>query len=99
MNARLPINKKQKARIREEVAAEYKRQGDDISRRIFKLFCVALNRRCGFGKERINRLLDFVNQLGVDREHDEVFWYHIDKIVIDQMGVEFERENYEVMDR
>jgi hypothetical protein len=30
---------------------------------------------------------------------DEVFWAHIDRVVIDQMGIEFEREDYELMDR
>ena len=44
-------------------------------------------------------MIQEVQSLCVKSQEDEVFWSHIDKIVIDQIGVEFERENYELMDK
>lgn len=97
MKARLPINRKTQDRIREEVANEYKKQGEELHRRNFKLICVALNEKFGFGKVRLTRLIDAVEELGKEREDDEVFWYHIDRY-LNKMGMDFEKENYEVMD-
>ena len=97
MKARVPINRKQQDRIREEVAKEYKRQGEEMSRRIFKLFCVALNDKFGFGEVRLKKLIDAVNELGKERDEDEVFWSHIDRY-LKKINMQFEEENYEVMD-
>lgn len=99
MKARLPISNKMKSQVRQEVAKEYERQGQDATRRIFKLFCIALNEKYGFGKQRLLSILQEVECLSVESQQDEVFWTHIDRVVIDQMGIEFEREDYELMDR
>lgn len=99
MKARLPINRKDKDRIREEVALEYDRQGQAMTRRVFKLFCVALNQQYGFGKDRLSRLLRRVNYLSDEAQRDEVFWTHIDTLLIEQMGMDFPREDYGVMDK
>lgn len=99
MKARLPINNKLKTKVRQEVAKEYERKGQEATRRIFKLFCIALNEKYGFGKQRLLSVLQEVECLSVESQQDEVFWTHIDRVVIDQMGIEFEREDYELMDR
>lgn len=99
MKARLPINSKLKQQVRREVAKEYERQGQEATRRIFKLFCIALNEKYGFGKNRLLSTLQEVERLSVESQQDEVFWTHVDKVVIDQLGVNFEKENYELMDR
>ena len=99
MRARLPINKKIKNKVKEEVAMEYERQGADATRRLFKLFCVSLNKKYGFGKIRISKVLQEVEELSLESKKDEAFWTHTDKVVIDQIGIDFEKENYEVIDR
>lgn len=99
MKARLPISNKLKSKVREEIAKEYEKQGNDATRRIFKLFCVSLNKKCGIGKKRLLSVLEEVDTLSIESKRDEVFWSHIDRIVIDQIGINFERENYSVMDR
>ena len=68
-------------------------------RRYYKLVAIALNNKFGFGKKRILEVFDKISELSKQREQDEVFWAHMDKIVINQIGLEFERENYEYLDK
>ena len=100
MKARIPgrVTRRQEGVIREKVRDEYQRQGQEMSRRIFKLFCVSLNKEFGFGKWRLSRLLNEVSVLSNEKQHDEVFWSHIDKVLIEQIGIEFPREDYNKMD-
>jgi hypothetical protein len=97
MKARIGIDKKTKQKISQEVKAEYGRQGRELSRRHIKLFCVALNEEFGFGKKRLLRLIQRYGDLGAERKEDEIFWSHIDRY-IEQIGLDFPREDYEVMD-
>ncbi len=99
MKARLPISNKLKQQVRQEVAREYERQGQSAARRTFKLMCAVYNELYGHGKGRCMRAVSRISELSEKRKDDEVFWTHIDKVVIDQMGIEFEREDYELMDR
>ena len=96
MKVRIPkISKEQKA----ELQKEFKAQSNDLTRRLFKIFCCALHEEFSFGKERCERLILKVEQLASEHDTDEVFWYHIDREIIDYMGLKFSRENYEQMDR
>jgi hypothetical protein len=99
MNAMLPLNNKTKRKVRQEVAKEYERQGQESVRRIYKLMCAVYNELYGHGKIRCGRAIARIGELSNKHKDDEVFWAHIDRVVIDQMGIEFERENYELMDR
>ena len=98
MKARRSIDKKYQERIRNEVEAEFQKQSKDMANRFFKLFCVCLNQEFGFGKYRLSRVLQAVNNLSAEREQDEIFWSHIDRIVIEQIGLDFVKEDYDRMD-
>ena len=97
MKARVSIDKKTRQRINDEVKAEFDRQGQELSRRHIKLFCVALNEEFGFGKDRLLRLIQKYGDLGAERKDDEVFWTHIDRH-LESIGLDFPKEDYEVMD-
>ncbi len=99
MKARIPVqlNKKQKAAIREAVADEIRKQGEDSIRRVYKLICISLNDGFGFGAVRLLRLIDRISTLSAKHNNDEVFWEHVDKR-IEQMGIPFEPEDYELME-
>lgn len=99
MRARLPISNKMKSKVRQEVAKEYERQGQASARRMFKLMCAVYNELYGHGKGRCTRSIMRISELSAKHKDDEVFWAHIDRVVIDQMGMAFEREDYELMDR
>ena len=100
MKARIPMQftNKQKAAIREGVAAELRKQGQDNIRRIFKLLCATLHEEEGYGKVKCSRIIGRIGKLAKEHEHDEVFWYHIDALM-EQMGMAFEREDYDKVDR
>lgn len=97
MKARTKLNNKIQKQIKEEVKAEYDKQGQELSRRHIKLICVALNEHFGFGKDRLLKLVQAYGDLGAERKDDEIFWYHIDRH-LEQIGLDFPREDYEVMD-
>ena len=97
MKARVSSDKKTKQRINAEVKAEFDRQGQDLSRRHIKLFCVALNEEFGFGKDRLLRLIQKYGDLSAERKDDEVFWSHVDRY-LERIGLDFPKENYETMD-
>lgn len=98
MRARLKpsaiITKSQKAAFQEY----QQKQHEGNMRRTFKLMCLALREEFGFGRERCLRLIGRINQLAEEHETDEVYWSHVDK-VMEQMGVTFIREDYDVVDR
>ena len=97
MKARMKLNNKIQKKIKEEVRAEYDRQGQDLTRRHIKFMCVALNEHFGFGKNRLMKLIQAYGDLGEERKEDEVFWSHIDRY-IEQIGLDFPKEDYEIMD-
>lgn len=100
MKARIPMQftNKQKAAIRENVAQELRRQQQDNIRRVFKLLCASLHEEYGFGKVRCMRIIDRINKTAAEHEQDEVYWHHIDTLM-EQLGIAFEREDYDIVDR
>ena len=88
MKARIPgsraLLKPDKKAVRDYVDQHQK----DVSRRLLKLACVTLHLHFGFGKERLGRFLMQMNGL----MGDELLWWHVDKLLIDQIGLEFDRE-------
>ena len=102
MNARIKlqhkISNKQKADIREYCAGKMREQQKEHTRRSIKIFCVALHQTFGFGRDRIAKVLTEIDELSKERDDDEIFWNHIDRL-LEQTGFNFEPENYEEMDR
>ena len=97
MKARRIIDKKTHNRIKEEIKAEYDRQGQDLTRRHIKLMCVVLNNNFGFGKDRLLKLVQAYGDLASERKDDEIFWSHIDRY-LERIGLDFPKEDYEIMD-
>lgn len=98
MKAHRTVDKKFQKRIREEVKKEFQNQSSDMTRRVMKVFCIALNQEFGFGKERLMKLIAKVEEISTEREHDEVFWARVDRYVNEYIGMAFDKENYDRMD-
>lgn len=102
MNARIKASdratNKQRQMARELVKEELRKQAAGNMRRIFKLFCLCLNEEYGFGRGRLSNLIHGVSELATQYEKDEVFWTHVDKRM-EQMSMEFQKEDYEEMDK
>lgn len=96
MNARIPISCAQKRRIHDEMVLEYRKvaaqERDDIARRIIKTMIFCLNKEFGFGVGRCARAFNAFAEHIDSAKDDEVYWEHIDRVVIDQMGLPFERD-------
>ena len=96
MKARIPLKSKLDKRIQKDMIAlaeeELSKKQYGFTRRMFKAFCYCLNRDYGFGKQRLDFLIASVNKLMDEVLTDDCFWEHLDKVVIDEMKLEFERE-------
>lgn len=66
-------------------------QRTDFTRKLFKLMCYVLYEEYGF-KDRCKNVINKIAALSAEADTDEVFWEHIDKIVIDYMKLPFDRD-------
>lgn len=87
--AKAALSKQSKQAVKEYVDSYEK----DCMRRFLKLSCVALHtdEKDPHGKKRLARYLKKITELA--QNDDEIFWYHVDKLLIDQLGIQFERED------
>lgn len=92
MKARMPMPTKQKALIRQEIRRELDRQEQQRVRREYKLLCVVLHELYGFGAGRLSAVLNRLSSLSAEHDADEIFWEHIDRVVIRELGIPFEEE-------
>lgn len=92
MKAHIPagsaLSKKSKQTVREYVD-EYE---NDTMRRFLKISCAALHgdEVDPFGPKKLARYLTRIAELS--QHKDEIFWWHLDQLLIDQLGLPFERE-------
>ncbi len=68
-------------------------------RRYMKLSLIALREKFGFGHDRAANFLGAISSAAEDAERDEIFWKHVDDVVIDELKLPFDREDYEKVDR
>lgn len=96
MKARIPVTNAQKRLIREEARREYEKvrekECEDITRRLLKVMCESLHDVFGFGNGRLMVTLNDITRRLEHMADDECFWEHRDKLVIDKLGLPFERD-------
>lgn len=103
MKARIPrISADQKKQMKQEidilVTAAIKEKEDalykDLTRRILKTFVYVMHTDFGYGRTRLERLLEaFTIQLEKS-DTDEVYWEHIDRVVMDELKLDFGKRDY-----
>lgn len=94
MKARISLNNRISAKQKQAVGEYVRNQQRDMMRRFFKMMCFVLNENYGFGRERLLKVVDGVNKISELHMEDEEFWYHLDKRIIEQMNIPFEKEKY-----
>ena len=100
MKARIPVKLKREAmaEINRLADREYQKVKDkeinDLTRRIFKTIVFALHKDFGFGRDRCAKALKSMTEIIKHSDTDEVFWEHIDRVVIDKLKLEFEKRDY-----
>lgn len=101
MKAIRQISKAEKDRIarlaRENVAEWLRKNEAALTRRVLKIVCVSLNEDFGFGAERLSKLVGAVNKTTKEWDDNPVFWTMIDRR-LEQIGIPFERENYDELE-
>lgn len=92
MRAHIPaknaLSKQSKQAVKEYVDSYEK----DCMRRFFKLSCAALHddEIDPFGPKKLARYIKKITQLA--ETQDEILWWHLDQLLIDKLGLPFERE-------
>lgn len=101
MKARIPkISGNDRKRMLSEVEIEVKKKWEeveqekstDITRRVLKTMIYVLNTEYGYGIKRISRLFNSFTKMLEESHKDEVYWEHIDRVVIVKLGLPFERD-------
>ena len=101
MKARIPkISGNDRKRMLSEVEIEVKKAWEkveeektiDITRRVLKTIIYKLNTEYGYGIKRITRLFNSFTKLLENSNNDEVYWEHIDRVVVEKLGLPFERD-------
>ena len=94
MKARVPtLSKNQLKKVNAEIDKMIKHKHEQSIRRYMKIMCHVLNEHYGFGKHRLSKVISEIGKLSAESDTDEIFWEHIDRIVIDYMGLNFKRED------
>lgn len=100
LKARIPVKLKKEAmaEINRLADREYQKVKDkeiaDATRRIFKTMIFALYQDFGFGRDRCAKALRSMTEIIEHSDTDEVFWEHIDRVVIDKLKLEFDKRDY-----
>lgn len=79
---------------KEQVEQEREKQSSDYINRLLKLVFVTLHQEFRFGKKRLVTFHDRFYQILMESIEDALYWRHVDQIVIDQLGMEFAREDF-----
>lgn len=100
MKARLPAlsnNQKKKARAEIEKMADevLSQKYEQAMRRFMKITCHVLNEHYGFGKHRLSVVCSEIGKLSSEHDNDELFFEHLDRVVIDYLKMNFPRESEE----
>ena len=78
--------------VNNEYSKVKSKENEDITRRIFKTMMFVLNQNFGFGHDRLNKALKEMTEVIKHSSEDEVFWEHLDRVVIDQLKLPFQRD-------
>ena len=97
MKARIPakqiLTKQMQNSIKEIVSKEREKQSKELIAQILKVSLINLNRNFGFGQQRLIKFLDTVTDMFREHIHDEFYWYHVDKILKEELKIDMEGLN------
>lgn len=85
--------------IKERAMQIYDEEATGLIRRCYKTFAVALHKKYKFGKSRLLQLMDELSDISKLRDIDDVFWKHLDDIIINEIKLPFGREEYEDLEK
>ena len=93
MKARIPAKQRLSKQMQELVTKEREEQSKKLIEQILKVSLINLNRNFGFGQQRLIKFLDTVTDMFREHIHDELYWYHVDKILKEELKFDMEGLN------
>lgn len=91
MKARIP-NSAKLTKKQLQAAKSYSRQVVKADQERLLRQCYVLNRNFGFGPKRCLAVIDGISRLSAEHDQDEIFWEHLDRVIVDEMKLDFERD-------
>lgn len=92
MKVRIPakqrLSKQMQNSIKESVRKEREEQSKKLIEQILKVSLINLNRNFGFGQLRLIKFLDTVTEMFEEHREDELYWYHVDKILKEELKID-----------
>ncbi len=95
MKARRVLSKEEQKACKRFIIEEVNRNKNEEMTRFLKIICFLLNNQFGFGKGRIEKLIDCLTTFMDENKGNEIFWDKLDEHLIDKMGLPFKCEDYE----
>ena len=96
MKAHIPLSHAKRQEIKREakllVEQEWEKQVATTERRILKLDLLTLNELYGAGTKRMSDFIIKRGEIAKEFDDDEIFWEHVDRILIDRYGLPLERD-------
>ena len=97
MKARIPakqrLSKQMQDSIKEIVRKERETLSKELIEQILKVSLINLNRNFGFGQQRLIKFIDTVTDMFREHREDELYWYHVDKILKEELKIDMEGLN------
>lgn len=92
MKARIPakqrLSKQMQSSIKEIVSKEREKQSKELIEQILKVSLINLNRSFGFGQQHLIKFIDTVTDMFEEHREDELYWYHVDKILKEELKID-----------
>ena len=97
MKARIPakqrLSKQMQDSIKEIVRKERETLSKELIEQILKVSLINLNRSFGCGQQRLIKFIDTVTDMFEEHREDELYWYHVDKILKEELKIDWEGLN------
>lgn len=93
MRARIPAKQRLTKQMQNAVMELAEEKREEISKQlieqIVKVAVINLNRNFGFGQQRLIKFIDTVTEMFEEHREDELYWYHVDKILKEELKIDF----------
>lgn len=100
MKSHIPATKRLSHSARQAVSEYNDELQAETFRRWLKLTTVILHGEpFNFGHDRCAEFLGKISKLAETEKKDEIFWLHIDKVVNEELNLDFKPENYAEVER
>ena len=95
INPKDMFSKQTRKAVDQYVLEEVDRTKKEELTRFLKIFFVTLHNKFGFGKKRLLELMLEAQELMAENQGNEILWDKIDELLINKLGLPFDREDYE----